>query len=158
MTITKMIKILSSYEDRPMFETLDIDKYDFEKDEFTNPVREVILLSEIIEEFKAGSGIFFNEFRFGSRFKELVKCIETDQVLGRWQRHYDDSKQEFIDKWPEYHPDETYEEFKEKMHRRDLRKLDCLGGLFTDYFKYSDLYSVYADLKWSVPKSTKYHR
>ncbi|WQJ53808.1 MAG: hypothetical protein [Wendovervirus sonii] len=122
MTISKMINILSSYEDCPLFEVKDSAKYDFETDTYPCQVREIILLSDVIEQFKNNEGDFFDKYKVSSDFKELLKLIESHKTMEIFKL-YEDSQQEKLDKWDTYHPDETYEEYTKRKFDERCKKM-----------------------------------
>jgi len=131
-----MIKILSSFEDKAVYEIVDTAKFDFENDVWAKPVREVILLSDIIEEFKNKSGKVFDYFHYTDRFKELLELINKNKSE-RLYYDYEDSWNEFIEKWPKYHPNETYEEYEKRINKDELKRYEkCYSAFGDPYFNY----------------------
>lgn len=125
MTITKMIKILSEFEDRPVFQIQDADKYDFDNDKWLLPVREVVKISDILIEFRNKSGEFFETYRFTTSFHELVEIIKSGKEDNVIKRHYEDSAEEFQNQWRRLHPDgETYEAYVKRKFEERQKKLE----------------------------------
>ena len=106
MTLSKQIKLLKALIDevgnRPVIQYTD--KWDFEPDtqrcRDDRPVREEVLLEDVLAALEQKSGTLFERFGSSASFREMCSVVRSSKCW-KEEREYEDTKKLF----DELHPD-----------------------------------------------------
>lgn len=136
MTETKMTKILMDFAqkyDYGVFYLIDTWQQDESK-----RVREIIKVSDIAEEFQKKEGRFYEKYKLGVDFKELIKSLEKREEM-QIKCFYKDTYEAFIEEWKKNHPNEKdYESWSKKNKKERSRKfieyMSSIGAFKSPYF------------------------